>query len=113
MAQLRCSILPIRIETGRFTNIRDPITGKLKKMKSTERICQLCTKNEIENEIHFLCVCPIYEHLRFLLYSEVVELVPTMTAEHRFILLVTKYQKNVCKFVSSAWEVRKSCLFAH
>ena len=31
MAQLRCGILPIRIETGRFTNIRDPITGKLKK----------------------------------------------------------------------------------
>ena len=29
MAQL--GILPIRIETGRFTNIRDPITGKLKK----------------------------------------------------------------------------------
>ena len=53
MAQLRCGGLPIRIETGRFTNIRDPNTGKLKKMKSTERICQLCTKNEIENEIHF------------------------------------------------------------
>ena len=53
MAQLRCGILPNRIETGRFTNICDPITGKLKKMKSTERICQLCTKNEIENEIHF------------------------------------------------------------
>ena len=57
-------------------------------MKSTARICQLCTKNEI----HFLCVCPIYEHLRFLLYSDVVES-PSMTAEHKFILLVTKYQK--------------------
>ena len=43
MAQLRCGILPIRIETGRFTNKRHPITGKLKKMKSTERNCQLCT----------------------------------------------------------------------
>ena len=86
--------MPIRIETGRFTNIRDPITGKLKKIKSTERICQLCTKNEIENEIHFLCVCPIYGHLRFLLYSKVVESVLTMTAEHKFILLVTKYQKK-------------------
>ena len=31
MAQLRCGILPIRIETGRFTNKRHPITGKLKK----------------------------------------------------------------------------------
>ena len=93
MAQLRCGILPIRIETGRFTNIRDPITDKLKKMKSTERICQLCTKDEIENEIHFY-VCPIYEHLRFLLYSDVVESVLTVTDEHKFILLVTKYQKK-------------------
>ena len=63
--------------------------------------------------MHFLRVCPIYEYLRFLLYSEVVESVPTMTAEHKFILLVTKYQKNVCKFVISAWKDRKSYLFAH
>ena len=82
-------------------------------MKSTERICQLCTKDEIENEIHILFVCPIYEHLRFLLYSDVVESVLTMTAEHKFILLVTKYQKNVDKFVISAWIVRKYYLFAH
>ena len=58
----------------------------------------------------FLCVCPIYEHLRFLLFSEVVESVLTVTAEHKFIVLETKYPKNVCKFVISAWEVMKSYL---
>ena len=62
---------------------------------------------------YILCVCPIYEHLRFLFYSDVVESVLTMTDEHKFILLVTKYQKNLCKFIISAWEVRKSYLFAY
>ena len=35
----------------------------------------------------------MYEHLRFFLYSD-VETVPTITAEHKFILLVRKYKKK-------------------
>ena len=36
----------------------------------------------------------MYEHLRFFLYSDVVETVPTIIVEHKFILLVRKYQKQ-------------------
>ena len=54
---------------------------------------------------------PYIGHLRFLLYSDVVEMVTTMTVE-QFILLVTKYQKKmfVNLLLVPAWEVKKSNL---
>ena len=50
LAQFRCGILPIRIETGRFQglHIRD-------------RLCEVCNQCCIEDEIHFLLECPTYE----------------------------------------------------
>ncbi len=49
LAQIRCGILPLNIETGRFHGL-----------KLEDRLCLLCNLNEIECEFHFVCVCPIY-----------------------------------------------------
>ena len=43
--QLRLGILPLEIETGRFRNI-----------PSEYGMCHFC-KNDIEDELHFVCVC--------------------------------------------------------
>ena len=40
--QLRSGILPSRLETGRFQNIRDKNTGHFRKLKAEERVCTLC-----------------------------------------------------------------------
>jgi hypothetical protein len=53
LAQLRMGILPIRIETGRFTN-----------MKLSDRICQICQEQKVEDEIHFLFICDSYSERR-------------------------------------------------
>ena len=53
VVKLRISAHQLLIETGRHRNIpRD------------ERICELCDKNELEDEFHFLLVCPAYKELR-------------------------------------------------
>ena len=54
LAQLRSGILPLRIETGRFHNIKDNVTGQTRKLKVEERICLFCNLQEIEDEIHFI-----------------------------------------------------------
>ena len=47
LSRFRCSSHDLLIETGRYSNIsRD------------DRICKLCNLNSIENEYHFLLVCP-------------------------------------------------------
>ena len=43
LAQLRCGVLPLRIETGRFSGL-----------KAEERVCQLCDSGDIEDEKHFI-----------------------------------------------------------
>ena len=58
LAQFRFGILPIRIETGRFT-----------RLNISERVCQICNNGSIEDEIHFLLTCPACDDLRGLLIS--------------------------------------------
>lgn len=53
LSRFRLSSHSLEVERGRYFNIR-----------RNERICQLCTTNSIENEYHFLLVCPIYKDLR-------------------------------------------------
>ncbi|XP_071104703.1 uncharacterized protein [Haliotis cracherodii] len=53
LAQFRCSSHRLRIEVGRHRNIDREL-----------RICEQCDLNVIEDEFHFLLVCPKYDHLR-------------------------------------------------
>lgn len=53
MAQFRTGILPLRVETGKFTNV-----------KLEECVWKVC-----EDEKHFLCKCSLYDTLRISLYD--------------------------------------------
>ena len=58
IAQLRCGILPLRIETGRFTHT-----------ELEDRLCLFCDRNDIETEKHSLFDCPLYVNERSTLYQ--------------------------------------------
>ena len=46
IAQFRCGVLPLRIETGRFTG-----------EQVNDSLCRFCELNLVEEEKHFLLVC--------------------------------------------------------
>ena len=48
LAKCRCSDHDLRIESGWH-----------KKLSVEERVCKKCNNNAVEDEIHFLCECPI------------------------------------------------------
>lgn len=52
-AQFRSGILPLRIEVGRYR--QEPLE---------ERVCDFCTRNDIEDEEHFIFDCPLYDEER-------------------------------------------------
>ena len=56
MTRLRLGILPLEIETGRFTPIYDTA---IKKNRKRLRICKLCDIESCEDEFHFIFICPI------------------------------------------------------
>ena len=55
VAKLRTSNHKLSIETDR---------DHLPKIPENLRICQLCSSNKVENEIHFLFECNLYKNLR-------------------------------------------------
>jgi len=113
LSQFRCGILPLRIETGRYTHTKDQTTGNLRTLKPDERICQLCN-NGVEDEIHFLCNCTLYDENREVVYCAASALNPNfnqLNTEQRFIYLLQNCYKPTSKYITSCWNIRKEKLF--
>ena len=101
-AQFRCGILPLQIEVGRFRNLQ-----------LHERICPICN-SAVEDEIHFLCQCSLYNHLRASLFQSAYDEEPNfahMDLIDKFVYLMTYQQKNVIKYLSKAVPLRTDCLY--
>ena len=55
MTRLRTSNHRLHFETGRYTTPKTPIN---------ERVCKNCDTGQVEDEKHFLLLCPKYNELR-------------------------------------------------
>ena len=59
MAKFRCEVAPLRIETGRF-----------ERLSVEDRLCFHCSGNGlVEDELHVITVCPLYQDLRDTLFA--------------------------------------------
>ena len=102
-AQLRLGILPLEIETGRFRNI-----------PSESRMCHFC-KNEIGDELHFVCVCPVYSNHRNALFNEIIltyNIFSNLDIIEKFCFNMATGTKCVLNYVENAWNTRKFLLYA-
>ena len=75
LTQLRLSSHQLRIETDRYGNQR---------MERNRRLCQFCRSNDIEDEYHFVIICPLYNVLRknilkhFITFDQVFLRIPNL-----------------------------------
>ena len=114
ISQLRFGILPLRLETGRYRNITDNTTGKLRNLKPEERVCEICETNNIENEYHFLCICPKYAKERSIMYNSLSKKYPEfnfLTNDDKFYYILNNANKVLGSFLTKSWEIRKSSLY--
>ena len=90
-----------------------PFLKKNRKRTANERLCKVCRLNDIENEYYFLCVCPVYNSRRKLLFEE-VELkhvhFHTLSLSDKFIFVMKHCQIEVYKFSNEAWSIRQTKL---
>ena len=97
LTQFRLSSHNLAIERGRFENIA-----------RTERVCALCNSNLVENEYHFLLVCPLYRELRKQYLKPYFCRWPTL---NKFDALMSNTNRksllNVAKFIYYAMNLRQ------
>ena len=55
LSRLRLSAHELRIETGRYAQNR---------IDRSFHLCTICNKSDIEDEFHFVLVCPSYNQIR-------------------------------------------------
>jgi hypothetical protein len=68
MALFRCGVAPIRLETGRYEGLEE-----------AQRICPFCPRQDggvIEDEIHTILKCPVYDDIRQTLFTYLYDNMP-------------------------------------
>lgn len=104
LAQLRCGILPIRVETGRY------IGETLE-----QRLCKLCSEGVIEDETHFVVKCNFYNVIRHDYLSDIIsnESYARMSDSDRLVYIINTYPRRLSKYLVNAYLKRRNNLFCN
>ena len=99
MAQFRCGILPLRMETGRFVG-----------EEIEDCVCNLRNKNKIVDGLHFVLSCPLYDNLRDSLLSNID---PFLFINNMDLInhLIKSKPRKMSKYIESAMKLRRSVLY--
>ncbi len=104
VSQLRSGILPLAIETGRWRG-----------QKLEERVCQICNSSTVEDEIHFVFLCNVYDLERQNFFSNIKDAPvnwQNFTYNEKLKLFMNAVNVvNFSKYLSSIYEKRRSILF--
>ena len=110
--QLRLSSHKLQIELARY--IKVPKTQR-KQEKDKARICKNCNLDKIEDELHFLMICPQYQTERIIFFNGIYEIcrnASLLSKEQLFIWLLSNEDQNIAKkvirFVKLCCDKRKS-----
>jgi hypothetical protein len=82
MALFRSGVLPLAVETGRYSRPQIPLN---------ERLCKFCNASSVENENHFLMLCPLYSDIRYELFQKALKFINNfnmMNVQNKFIELM-------------------------
>lgn len=104
LAKLRCGILPLAIETGRW-----------KSTPLEERVCVLCNDGSVEDEHHFAFLCNFYNAERMVFLREMEYLFPMFneynTNEKWKILMSKEVVSKFAKYLYNIFQKRQSIIF--
>ena len=105
--KLRISSHKLMIETGRYNRPRN--------IPVNERYCNYCKNNNIEDEIHFVLTCKLFETERELFHKKLYEFVlfdENLSVNDLFTTLMSNTDYDICelftKFIYECYEKRKT-----
>ena len=102
LSRLGLSAHQLRIETGRYAQNR---------VARALRLCTPCNKSDIEDEFHFVLLCPSYNQIRRKYIRPYYYQRPSV---HKLIMLMQNTQRsslnNLGKYVYEAFALRRALL---
>ncbi len=97
MAKLRCGILPIQIEVGRFRGLSE-----------RDRICPIC-RLAVESELHFMFECQAYENSRDSFITD-TGMNPLASSIEKIKHCMQSCQRLTAKYIVKIWNERQKLL---
>jgi len=102
--RLRLSAHPLHIQTGRYAR---------QIISRNQRYCICCDSTDIEDEFHFICICPTFGNIRKKYIKACYYIRPSM---YKYLSLLQTNNKteliNICLYVKESLKVRTSILNA-
>ncbi len=98
-AKLRCGLLPLSMETGRYNNVN-----------IEKRICEFCLHNELEDENHFVCRCKNIFAIDNICIIENVNFI-SMSDKDKITYLMKNSQCQLCKYTWLAYTSHRNVLY--
>ena len=77
--------------------------------KVEDRICKLC-KLDIEDEIHFVCVCPKLQAIRRKYYNKICSRQNDSILTQFYEIITCKRVKLLMSFLADLWNLRNNIL---
>ena len=103
IAKLRLGNYNLRIENGRHST---------PKLPEHLRICQCCSSNEVENEVHFLLSCNRYDAIRKSLMDDIISKYSDF--DSKIVFLLNSIDAFTCKklgyFIYEAFALRNGSI---
>ncbi len=100
LAQLRCGVLPLNVETGRYTGL-----------PPEQRICKMCNQNTIEDETHFILNCDKYQIERIPISQKLSNHPEITTDSEKLNFILNTCFKAASTFIIKAFTKRRSILY--
>ena len=101
LAKLRRSSHQLQVKTGRHMGV-----------ERRNKKCTFCTRSDIEDEYHFVLICPIYQQLRTHYISRYYYRQPSMLKFVQLLKSSGSTVRRLSAFITKAFEVRNSVLNA-
>ena len=103
VAKLRCGILQLHVESGRFNQ-----------PTLENRTYNVCNNNVIEDEFHFVCICPEYSNARTKLYSQYgaknTNFINISDAD-KFSYILEISNHDLAIYIIDSWKMRTAKLY--
>ena len=99
LAKFRMSAHNLLIEEGRYSV----------DLPREHRLCRFCSLNDIEDEFHFILVCPLYGNLRVMYLKRYYYINPSMFKLVQILSVKNKKMlSNMAKYLIKAMRIRST-----